>query len=123
MIPAPILNIETTHFYVHGLEAGAYLFKNEQHRVMLGISYMPLEFDASDSDDNRMKQLDDRDASAFAALSYSYTHPLVTVSAKLKGRYLRQERRASCGRACSAPLPNRTAGPYPDGLKFFSHPT
>ena len=63
MIPAPILNIETTHFYVHGLEAGAYLFKNEQHRVMLGISYMPLEFDASDSDDNRMKQLDDRDAS------------------------------------------------------------
>lgn len=85
MIPAPILNIETTHFYVHGLEAGAYLFKNEQHRVMLGISYMPLEFDASDSGDNRMKQLDDRDASAFAALSYSYTHPLVTVSAKLSG--------------------------------------
>ena len=47
--------------------------KSPKHAVMLGVSYMPLEFDAGDSDDRQMKQLDDRDASAFLNLSYRYT--------------------------------------------------
>ncbi len=87
VIPAPIMHVETEHFYLHGLEAGGYLMKTPQHAVMLGISYMPLSFDADDSDDRRMKKLDDRDASAFANLSYRYTG-WVSVGAKLSGDIL-----------------------------------
>ena len=85
VLPAPIMNVETRYFYLHGLEAGGYLLKNDRHAVMLGISYMPLEFDASDSDDARMKRLDDRDASAFANLSYRYLHPWFSLGAKISG--------------------------------------
>ncbi len=88
VIPAPIMNVETEHFYIHGLEAGGYLVKTPQHTVMLGISYMPLEFDAGDSDNHAMKQLDDRDASAFANLSYSFTSQYLIFSAKISGDIL-----------------------------------
>lgn len=67
----PALWIETEHFYVKGFEAGAYLFKTDRQRLRLGLSYMPLSFDASDSDDIRMKQLDDRDDAIFAKVGYA----------------------------------------------------
>lgn len=85
VIPAPIMNVETEHFYIHGLEAGGYLLKTPQHAVMFGISYMPLEFDAGDSDNRAMKQLDDRDASAFANLTYRFTSQYLIFSAKISG--------------------------------------
>ena len=88
VLPAPILHAETEHFYLHGLEAGAYLVKTPKHAVMLGVSYMPLEFDASDSDDHRMKRLDDRDASAFANLSYAYRGEWLGFDAKISGDIL-----------------------------------
>ena len=55
---------------------------------MLGVSYMPLEFDAGDSDDRQMKQLDDRDASAFLNLSYRYTGEWASFGAKISGDIL-----------------------------------
>ena len=70
--PIPAINVESEHFYFKGLEAGAFLFKNERHRVMLGVSYMPWSFDASDSDNHQVKLLDDRDASFFANATYAF---------------------------------------------------
>ena len=54
VVPAPIMNAETEYFYLHGLEAGGYLLKSPKHAIMLGVSYMPLEFDAGDSDDHQV---------------------------------------------------------------------
>lgn len=88
VVPAPIMNAETEYFYLHGLEAGGYLLKSPKHAVMLGVSYMPLEFDAGDSDDRQMKQLDDRDASAFLNLSYRYTGDWASFGAKISGDIL-----------------------------------
>ena len=69
--PLPLINWEGERLYVHGIEAGAYLFKNAQHEVTLGVGLMPLSFDASDSDDRRVKRLDDRKLSASANLGYA----------------------------------------------------
>ena len=88
VVPAPIMNAETEYFYLHGLEAGGYLLKSPKHAVMVGVSYMPLEFDAGDSDDHQMKRLDDRDASAFLNLSYRYTGEWASFGAKISGDIL-----------------------------------
>ncbi len=68
----PAVSIETDHFYWIGFSAGAYLLKTDSHRVRLGVSYMPTEFDAGDSDNRQMKMLDDRDASVFANIGYAW---------------------------------------------------
>lgn len=81
--PLPLLNVEGERFYVHGIEAGAYLFKNDVHEVTLGIGFMPLYFDASDSDDRRMKELDDRKLSANANVGYALTTAFGRFSANL----------------------------------------
>ncbi len=82
-VPFPIMHAETEHFYLHGLEAGGYLLKTPSHQVTLGISYMPLSFDASESDNTKMKKLDDRDASAFANLGYRFNCDWFSVGAKI----------------------------------------
>lgn len=55
--PIPAVDVETDHFYFKGLEAGGFLVKTDAHRLMLGVSYMGLGFDAGDSDNARMKNL------------------------------------------------------------------
>lgn len=81
--PIPAVNVESEHFYFKGLEAGAFLVKTDRHRVMLGVSYMPWSFDASDSDDAQMKRLDDRDASFFANATYTFDTGFGLLSASL----------------------------------------
>lgn len=88
--PAPAMNIETDHFYFKGLEAGGYLVKTDAHRLTLGVSYMGLGFDAGDSDDARMKKLDDRDGSFFANVTYVWRSQLgqiiASVGADISGK-------------------------------------
>ncbi len=81
--PIPAVDVESEHFYFKGLEAGAFLVKTDRHRVMLGVSYMPWSFDASDSDDAKMKRLDDRDASFFANATYTFDTGFGLLSASL----------------------------------------
>lgn len=81
--PIPAVDVESEHFYFKGLEAGAFLVKTDRHRVMLGVSYMPWSFDASDSDNAKMKRLDDRDASFFANATYTFDTGFGLLSASL----------------------------------------
>ena len=81
--PIPAVDVESEHFYFKGLEAGAFLVKTDRHRVMLGVSYMPWSFDASDSDNAQMKRLDDRDASFFANATYTFDTGFGLLSASL----------------------------------------
>lgn len=50
---------------------------------MLGVSYMGLGFDAGDSDDARMKKLDDRDGSFFANVTYAWRSQLGQITASI----------------------------------------
>lgn len=79
--PIPAIDVESDHFYFKGFEAGAFLVKTDAHRVMLGVSYMGLGFDASDSDDARMKRLEDRDGSFFINATYAWRSQFGQVSA------------------------------------------
>ena len=81
--PIPAVDVETDHFYFKGLEAGGFLVKTDAHRLMLGVSYMGLGFDAGDSDDARMKKLDDRDGSFFANVTYAWRSQLGQITASI----------------------------------------
>lgn len=81
--PIPAVDVETDHFYFKGLEAGGFLVKTDAHRLMLGVSYMGLGFDAGDSDNARMKKLDDRDGSFFANVTYAWRSQLGQITASI----------------------------------------
>lgn len=81
--PIPAVDVETDHFYFKGLEAGGFLVKTDAHRLMLGVAYMGLGFDAGDSDDARMKKLDDRDGSFFANVTYAWRSQLGQITASI----------------------------------------
>lgn len=68
--PLPLIKYEGNHFYVDGIEAGAFLFKNENQKVKLGLGWMPQYFDASKSDDAQINRLDDRKSTLAADFSY-----------------------------------------------------
>lgn len=72
VFPVPAINVENEWFYMKGLEIGGFLLKTPRHNLMLGVSYMPMSFDASDSDNARMKLLDDRDPSVFINATYAF---------------------------------------------------
>ncbi len=69
--PLPLIGIEGERFYLRGPEAGLHLFQNENHAFSLGVAYSGLEFDSGDTDDRRLKQLDDRDWTLRAYLQYA----------------------------------------------------
>ena len=68
--PLPLIKYEGDHFYVDGIEAGTFLFKNENQKVKLGLGWMPQYFDASKSDDAQINRLDDRKSTLAADFSY-----------------------------------------------------
>ena len=81
--PVPAMNVETEHFYFKGFEAGGFLVKTDAHRLMLGVSYMGLGFDAGDSDDAQMKRLDDRDEAFFANVTYAWRSQIGQITASI----------------------------------------
>lgn len=68
--PIPIVNYEGDHFFVRGLTAGLHLFKDDHNEFSLIASYLSQSFDASESDDDAMQELDDRYSTMLAGVSY-----------------------------------------------------
>lgn len=68
--PIPILNVKGDFFYLEGLTAGAYLYADKGSQLSAVITYFGKSYDASESSNENMKQLDDRDSTALAGLSY-----------------------------------------------------
>ena len=102
--PIPAVDVETDHFYFKGLEAGGFLVKTDAHRLMLGVSYMGLGFDAGDSDDARMKKLDDRDGSFFANVTYAWRSQLGQITASIGADISG----AAAGKSSARSLPTRS---------------
>jgi outer membrane protein len=71
VIPLPFLSVEGERFYLHSLEAGAYLLKNSKQALSLGAAYGGRAFDSDKTDDPALKKLDNRDAILSGVLKYA----------------------------------------------------
>ncbi len=72
-LPAPFISIDADRFYLRGPDAGVRAFRNGSHDFSLGLSYGGPEFDSDDTDDRRLKRLDDRDPTLGAYFRYTLT--------------------------------------------------
>ncbi|WP_115720353.1 MipA/OmpV family protein [Gallaecimonas mangrovi] len=72
----PVLGYEGKHFYLRGPSAGYYLVKNKAFSLAAGLQLGPSRLDPDKSDDNRMKQLDDRRYSILGGLRATIRTPL-----------------------------------------------
>lgn len=83
--PVPVINYENDYFYLRSLTAGYYLWKDPQNQLSIFGYYLPQGFNPSDSDDERMKQLDRRRATLMAGLAYSHNAEWGTIRTALSG--------------------------------------
>ena len=73
ILPLPFFSYTGGRFFIRGLTGGVSLYKDTHHAFSLDLSYLPQEFEASDSDDSAMRRLNDRDSSMLAGASYALT--------------------------------------------------
>ncbi|WP_261278058.1 MipA/OmpV family protein [Serratia quinivorans] len=72
VMPLPVIGYDSDRFFVQGLSAGAYLWKDQQNQLSLNAYYSPLHFKASDSDNDAMKQLNNRHATMMGGIGYRH---------------------------------------------------
>ncbi len=87
----PILTYRDDLFFLQGLSAGLYTDYQQNHRYSVSISYLPQEFDASNSSDTQLRLLDDRSDTALFDLGYQYSNDNIgqfstEISADILGR-------------------------------------
>lgn len=75
VMPFPFVRYEGERLHLDGLGGGVHVFKDGGHKISANVYYDAQSFDGSDSDDARMKRLDDRDSTVMAGLSYSFASP------------------------------------------------
>ena len=75
ILPLPMISYEGERFFVKNLEAGMYLWKNDNHELSIGARYFGLSFKPGDTDDVRLKQLDKRYSTVMAKAAYAYSLP------------------------------------------------
>jgi outer membrane protein len=75
VMPFPLINYDNDTFYLQGLSAGYYLWKDQQNQLSLTAAYMPWSFKPGDDDYGYMKQLDERRSTAMAGIRYRYNAP------------------------------------------------
>ncbi len=76
LMVSPFALYDGDHFYLRGATGGVHLFKNETHKLSLGVSYAGLQFDPDDTDDRMMKRLDKRKSTMMGDLSYAVITPI-----------------------------------------------
>jgi len=90
ILPLPFFSYTGGRFFIRGLTGGVYLYKDIHQTFSLDLSYLPQKFDASESDDQAMRRLDDRDPSMLAGASYGLTTEFgmakLSVSTDILGR-------------------------------------
>lgn len=72
----PLLGYEGERFYLRGVSGGVHLFRTEWFEFNAQLSYLPQHFYADNSDDWRMRRLDDRYSSLLAGLNARIVTPV-----------------------------------------------
>lgn len=88
IMPFPLINYEGERFYVSGASAGVYLWKNDVHEVMAGVSYYSYMFDNDKTDDRRLKQLSNRHSTLMAEVGYRLKTKYGIAAVKMSGDIL-----------------------------------
>lgn len=87
--PLPLIGYEGKWLYLRGLSGGVHVYRDRYQEFNVQVSYLPQNFYASWSDNDRMKRLDDRYSSLMAGLNYTlrtlYGQASATVSTDVLG--------------------------------------
>ena len=79
--PLPLFGYEGKWLYLRGLEGGVHVYRDRYQEINVQLSYLPQNFYASWSDNDRMKRLDDRYSTLMAGLNYTLRMPYGQASA------------------------------------------
>lgn len=74
---------DNNRLYAEGSEAGVYGFKDDKNQLRFGLTYDGQSFDPDDSDDAKVKKLDERKWSALAGASYMRITPIGGIKLKV----------------------------------------
>ena len=86
--PVPIINYEGESFYFRSLQAGYYLWKDQQDQLSLTVLGSPQNFDPDDVDDGDMKELNKRRMTLMAGVAYRHSADWGIVRTSLVGDVL-----------------------------------
>lgn len=83
MMVAPLLLHDSRWFYLRGSAGGIHLFNNGTHKISAGVSYFGLNFDRHDTDNRRLRQLDNRRSTLMGEVSYTAITPIGLAKVKV----------------------------------------
>lgn len=102
--PLPHIVFDNDVFFINNFTAGAYLYNQDQQKISVGISYLPIQFRPQDSDDSQMKLLDKRKSTLMAEAKYSLSTKLGDFSASISGDILDESNSILIGASYSYPI-------------------
>jgi len=86
--PVPIINYEGDSFYIRSLQAGYYLWKDQQDQLSLTVLGSPQNYDPDDADDGDMKSLSKRHMTLMGGVAYRHSADWGIVRTTLVGDML-----------------------------------
>lgn len=86
--PFPVISYEGDSFYVRGIQAGYYLWKDNENQLALSILGSPQNFNTDDTDNKQLKQLDNRHMTMMAGVTYRHNAEWGSVRTVLAGDVL-----------------------------------
>jgi len=81
--PLPHIAFSNEILFINNFTAGAYVYSDENQKVSLGVSYLPLEFKTKDTDNAQMKQLNKRRSTLLAEARYTLSTELGNFAASI----------------------------------------
>ncbi|MEN4910383.1 MipA/OmpV family protein [Erwinia amylovora] len=86
--PLPVINYEGDSFYIHSLQAGYYLWKDQQDQLSITLIGSPQNYDPDSADDADMKLLNKRRMTLMGGLAYRHSADWGIVRTTLAGDML-----------------------------------
>lgn len=86
--PVPVINYEGDSFYIRSLQAGYFLWKDQQDQLSLTVLGSPQNYDPDDADDGDMKSLNKRHMTLMGGLAYRHSADWGIVRTTLVGDML-----------------------------------
>lgn len=88
--PLPHITFDNDILFINNFTAGAYIYNEDNQKVSIGISYLPLQFRPKDTDDRQLKQLDKRRSTLLAEVKYAISTTYGSFSASIGGDILNE---------------------------------
>ena len=70
--PVPVINYDDDNFFIKGLSAGAYLWKDRHDQLTVNMYYSTLHFDPDDESNHALNSLDKRKSTLMSGVGYQH---------------------------------------------------